>query len=342
MPTTSMIRSVAPRVLLRPLSKPISTAYHPRCCASSLAKRFARRDATLAQYSRPLALAHYKRDLSPVRNYTAVPQAPGTTRDTALEARLQKQTLTADPGLVSLTSSVHPLTEEVGTEQKEDDTDMMAGLRHDVKVIKETFNLSEVPREAFNIGLAGVIPYLATSAGTVFCAFELNHAAHHGSVGWVMSEHTAELCLHVLEPLQVGYGAVILSFLGAIHWGLEWAKYGGYGGYKRYAIGIVAPAVAWPTILMPVEYALITQFLAFNVLYAVDSSTTTRGWTPHWYSSYRFILTAIVGTSIVLSLIGRGQVADRIGSLPSSADRVKELANSQRKKKKQKTIVEEE
>lgn len=92
---------------------------------------------------------------------------------------------------------------------------------------------------------------------------------------------------------------------------------------------------------MPVEYALITQFLAFNVLYAVDSSTTTRGWTPHWYGTYRFILTAIVGASIVFSLIGRGQVADRLSVMPSSAERVKDLANSQRKKKKQKTIVED-
>jgi hypothetical protein len=31
--------------------------------------------------------------------------------------------------------------------------------------------------------------------------------------------------LHFLEPLQIGYGASILSFLGAIHWGLEWAGY---------------------------------------------------------------------------------------------------------------------
>lgn len=92
---------------------------------------------------------------------------------------------------------------------------------------------------------------------------------------------------------------------------------------------------------MPVEYALISQFLAFNVLYAVDSSATIKGWTPHWYSTYRFILTAIVGTSIVLSLVGRGQVADRIQAMPSSAERVKDLANSQRKKKKQKTVTEE-
>lgn len=77
------------------------------------------------------------------------------------------------------------------------------------KVIKDTFALNEVPKEAYNIGLAGVLPYLATSTATVVCAFELNGASHNGGVGFLMSEKTAELCLHVLEPLQVGYGAVV-------------------------------------------------------------------------------------------------------------------------------------
>lgn len=121
----------------------------------------------------------------------------------------------------------------------------------------------------------------------------------------------------------------IISFLGAIHWGLEWAGYGGSQGYPRYAIGIVAPAIAWPTILLPVEYALITQFLAFNFLYYTDSRATKRGWAPHWYGVYRFVLTFIVGSAIVISLIGRGHIADRIGKLPGPADRVKALRDAQ-------------
>lgn len=61
---------------------------------------------------------------------------------------------------------------------------------------------------------------------TVYCAWEINHSAANG-IGFLMSHNTAELVLHILEPLQIGYGAAIISFLGAIHWGLEW---GGYGG----------------------------------------------------------------------------------------------------------------
>ena len=56
--------------------------------------------------------------------------------------------------------------------------------------------------------MAGVLPYLATSASTFYCAFEMHHAAEHGS-GYLLSGQTAELALHIIEPLQVGYGAVV-------------------------------------------------------------------------------------------------------------------------------------
>ena len=121
----------------------------------------------------------------------------------------------------------------------------------------------------------------------------------------------------------------IISFLGAIHWGLEWAKFGGVHGYSRYAIGLIAPAIAWPTTLLPVEYALIAQFLAFNYLYFADARATVKGWCPPWYSTYRFVLTFVVGASIVVSLIGRGQIADKINRMPGPADRVKALRDSQ-------------
>ena len=149
------------------------------------------------------------------------------------------------------------------------------------------------------MGLAGTLPYLATSISTVYLSWELNHSV--AGYGMIFSEKNAAYLLTLIEPLQIGYGASILSFLGAIHWGLEWAGYGGYQGYKRYAIGVVAPMVAWSTLLMPVEGALISQFLGFVALYYVDTrksgsislvhetvlipntGATYRGWTPNWY-----------------------------------------------------------
>lgn len=58
------------------------------------------------------------------------------------------------------------------------------------------------------LGLAGVIPYLATSLQTVYLSYEINRATTTGD-GLLFSGDTAELLLHLLEPVQVGYGAVV-------------------------------------------------------------------------------------------------------------------------------------
>ena len=87
---------------------------------------------------------------------------------------------------------------------------LMWNLHYLQGVIKETFSLAEVPRDALTLGLAGVVPYLATSLQTVYLAYETNLAAAGGS-GLILSGQTAELALHLLEPIQVGYGAVVSS-----------------------------------------------------------------------------------------------------------------------------------
>lgn len=56
--------------------------------------------------------------------------------------------------------------------------------------------------------MAGVIPYLATSLSTAFLSWNINHAAAYGT-GVLMTGQTAEQLLHIVEPLQVGYGAVV-------------------------------------------------------------------------------------------------------------------------------------
>lgn len=92
---------------------------------------------------------------------------------------------------------------------------------------------------------------------------------------------------------------------------------------------MVSTAVAWPTLLLSAEMGLITQFLAFTFLYYADARATRRGWAPSWYSVYRFVLTFVVGASIVFSLIGRGQVADLVTKPPGPADRMRALRETQ-------------
>lgn len=58
------------------------------------------------------------------------------------------------------------------------------------------------------MGLAGVLPYLATSISTVLLSFDIQYSAHHGQ-GIIFSGEVAEQLLHIIEPLQLGYGATV-------------------------------------------------------------------------------------------------------------------------------------
>jgi len=94
-------------------------------------------------------------------------------------------------------------------------------------------------------------------------------------------------------------------------------------------MGVVATAVAWPTLLLPVELGLISQFLAFTFLYYNDARAAAHGWAPQWYGIYRFVLTFVVGASIVASLVGHGQVADLVTRPPGPADRMRAIRQKQ-------------
>ncbi|RDI81503.1 hypothetical protein Vi05172_g8408 [Venturia inaequalis] len=323
-----MLRNTIPRTLLRPLtSAPTKAARaqsHFRPCISENGQ-FTSRLCTLSP-KRPQAIA------ASIHRLNLRSSSKYDKPDTKLEEKIGREKIEAHPELVSTSSSTHALFSELGTKEPEKETDMSAGIVADLKTIKDTFDLSDVPRKAYWLGLAGVLPYLATSVATIGVAQEMN-IAHEQGMGYLFTAEQAEHLLHILEPLQVGYGAVIISFLGAIHWGLEWANYGGKpAGMRRYMVGVLAPAVAWPTTLMPVEYALITQFLAFTSLYYADTRASRRGLAPPWYGTYRFVLTFIVGASIVVSLIGRGQIQGEMQQKPMGpAERIQKLTGGMSK-----------
>lgn len=158
---------------------------------------------------RPLAAASMKPlALQFARGAAASNKDPVDTVDTKHEKELAKHIIEADPEMVSLDSTVHPVFGEVGVKEQQEDQKIMSGVSADIQTIKDTFDLSEVPKPALYIGLAGVLPYVATSLSTVACAYEV-HRAHEVGSGVLLDEKSAELLLHILEPLQVGYGATV-------------------------------------------------------------------------------------------------------------------------------------
>ncbi|RMZ86780.1 hypothetical protein DV736_g5996, partial [Chaetothyriales sp. CBS 134916] len=279
-----MFRTTASRALPRTLRSQTIAKTGPNG-PSKLLRAHLQTNASQRSFSGLLSVAvrePLKRSLVQYRSITSY-QSPSFVRGRNLEeeAEVGRTKLEPTPELVSLASTTSGAGAEVEARQprSDEDVDMTGGIKSDFKTIVDTFSLRDVPKEALVVGLAGVLPYLATSLSTVYLSWDIQYAAHHGH-GVILSADTAEKLLHLIEPIELGYGASIISFLGAIHWGLEWAGYGGNQGYSRYAIGIIATAVAWPTLLLPAEVGLIAQFLAFTFLYYADARASTRGWAP--------------------------------------------------------------
>jgi hypothetical protein len=87
---------------------------------------------------------------------------------------------------------------------------MTGAIKADLRTIKETFSLADVPKESLYIGAAGILPYAATSLSTVFLAYDINHA-HDTGRGILFSPETAHQLLDLITPIQIGYGAVVGS-----------------------------------------------------------------------------------------------------------------------------------
>lgn len=164
-----------------------------------------------------------------------------------------------------------------------------------------------VPQPALLWGSAGIIPYVSTAAASIWLARK-EHLVSLGLDKSMDSETASALLLHA-QNIQVGFGAVLLSFLGAIHWGFEFSKYGGRIGNRRYAMGVLPLVLGWPTLLLAPQMALIGQWASFVAVWFMDLRATTAGWVPKWYSTYRFWLTFAVGTSIIATLAGTNYYA---------------------------------
>jgi hypothetical protein len=127
--------------------------------------------------------------------------------DEKAEQKLAKKPLEAHPDEVSGGSSVRHVFEKGQGEGVKGD-EMTGAIKADLRTIRETFSLADVPKESLYIGAAGILPYAATSLSTVFLAYDINHA-HDTGRGILFSPETAHQLLDLITPIQIGYGAVV-------------------------------------------------------------------------------------------------------------------------------------
>ena len=126
--------------------------------------------------------------------------------DEKAEHQIAETKIEAHPSGVSGESSVRHVFEQGQSEAKSEE--MTGAIKADLKTIKETFSLADVPKESLYIGAAGILPYAATSLSTVYLAYDINHA-HDTGRGLLFSPETAHQLLEIVTPIQIGYGAVV-------------------------------------------------------------------------------------------------------------------------------------
>ena len=96
--------------------------------------------------------------------------------------------------------------------------------------------------------------------------------------------------------LLTGYGAVVLSFLGGIRWGLALRR---HDGEADLILGIVPPLVGWIAIVVPAPLNFVLLAVAFAAQGAWDSLTLT----PGWFRRIRIRMTLLVVAALVVAFV---------------------------------------
>ncbi|MEM1412572.1 MAG: DUF3429 domain-containing protein [Pseudomonadota bacterium] len=100
----------------------------------------------------------------------------------------------------------------------------------------------------------------------------------------------------------IAYGAVILSFLGGITWGLAVTR---QRARDPLYLASMAPFFAgWVALLLPVLPGLLLLMAAFLGALVNDLLLKRAGLSPGWFFSMRLILTAVVVASLAVAAFG--------------------------------------
>jgi hypothetical protein len=139
-----------------------------------------------------------------------------------------------------------------------------------------------LPRLAGQLGHAGLLPF---AAGAVLV--------------WLVQPEAHPYAVAMLA----GYAAVIVSFLGGIHWGAVFAQAAGVEPSRHLFWGVVPSLVAWPAVLMPPMAGLVVLGAMLWVCYAVDRKLYPALGLQAWLG-LRFRLSAVAGLCCFIGAAG--------------------------------------
>ncbi len=99
-----------------------------------------------------------------------------------------------------------------------------------------------------------------------------------------------------------GYGAVIASFLGGVHWGIAARLPAQQAGF-HYAWGVAPSLMGWVAVVMPAYAGLPLLGLILSACYAVDRRSYPQvGWSAwlgmRWHLTVVAVLSCLLGAAV--------------------------------------------
>jgi hypothetical protein len=141
-----------------------------------------------------------------------------------------------------------------------------------------------VPTVPLWLGTAGLVPFIVLT----------------GAV-WLTGEAHRILAYEWLRT----YAAVILSFVGAVHWGFAMLhpKMSEHDRGTVMGWSVVPALVAWLALLAPMRHGLALTAAMFVLHYAMDRALVQRFAIPDWYIRLRGGLTIVVVVCMAVAAI---------------------------------------
>lgn len=135
-----------------------------------------------------------------------------------------------------------------------------------------------LPRIARLLGLAGLVPFLGSLALAAASADEMRGAAL-----WALAT----------------YGAVILSFLGAVHWGLALGPGRPAAVEARLGLGVLPSLVGWVALLLPPVPSLLLLAAGILGTAGIETLAARRGLLGAAYLRLRWRLSLAAAASLL-------------------------------------------
>jgi len=148
---------------------------------------------------------------------------------------------------------------------------------------------SNMPFSARWLGFGGLLPFVALALATLF---DPARAA-------------------LWNQALMAYGAIILSFVGALHWAFAMTA-GGLSESERtgrFVWSVMPALIAWAALLLltvSVLVAALTLLTGFWLHYQQDRMLARRADLPSWYLPLRLALTSVASVFIALAAVAAG------------------------------------